>query len=149
MDYVYSGTLTEAGKELIAFIESHFLTDDGKVRDDVDLNSLSGTIKHYYANVRSGFMTRESWVQDYPNAAAALARNMEQAKEAQAQQESVREVAARSSELEAKLSLIQERMETELAAMKAENAALREALEQKGKGKGKKTEVAEDAQSEE
>jgi len=104
------------------------------------VNGLPGMVKHYYVNVfKARLLTPESWLRDYPGAAAAVWRNLSEAESAEAHQRALAETRAGQSHLAAELAALKESLADQVAQLEQELEQLRQENDRlKGK-RGKQT----------
>jgi len=126
-EFVQFGELTPAGKELIAYIEAKIAETVQlyEAKGDINfLNGMSGTLKHYYTWVgQMKSTTPEKFLTDFAYGAVSMYENMLMERQAAETEQKANAVADKTDNLEGKLAKMQE----DLAAIIAENQALREA----------------------
>ena len=126
-EFVQFGELTPAGEELIAYMEAKIAETVQlyEAKGDINfLNGMSGTLKHYYTWVQQmKSTTPEKFMAEFPYGASAMYENLLIEKQTAEVTQQNAETAAKTGDIEAKLAKMQE----DLAAVIAENKALREA----------------------
>jgi cell shape-determining protein MreC len=105
------------------------------------VNGLPGMVKHYYVNVfKARLLTSESWLRDYPGAAAAAWRNLTEADDSEAQRRTLNETRAGQTRLAAELAALKESLADQVAELEQELGQLRQENDRlKGKRGAKKT----------
>lgn len=130
MEFVHQGEMTTEGKLVIDTMLAAIEEAEKDTTPD-SLNRLSGPVKHFYANsVKLNMLTPTGWLESYPNAAAAVLRDIkyfeEQAEQERLKAERVSSIAESLEQL--KLALAEQKSEAdslraELDAIKAEPKA--------------------------
>jgi len=126
MDYptvIYDGRLTEAGQDVINYMES-VLQGVGNNVDE--LNRLPGHIKHYYIQTRSLKQAPERFAEEFRNSSMKYAWNdMQFLREAEVQKETIEVTADKTSKLEESLAELRSQLLEQIEDLKKQNSTLK------------------------
>ena len=148
-DFVSNGNLTASGKELVEWLEVNIAEALEPGASPSLLNSLPGPLQEYATLNRTAQLAPERWMSTFKQSAVnawdlkeVLAAKVRAEAEAAAKltetSDKTNDLAAKLAKLEENLSAKVGELETEIAALRAENEALKT-----GKGRGKKETKAE------
>lgn len=122
--------VTAEGQQVLDYLESYL----SQWEEKVGVGSLPGHIGYYYANVlKLKTMTAKQWLLEYPNQAEAVLSTVHIEEQKRADRAALAATQTGQSELERQLAAFKEEVAKQVAALQAENAALREAIANAGK----------------
>lgn len=120
---IYDGKLTEAGQDVITYMESVI---DGVGNNVDELNRLPGHIKHYYVQTRSLKQPPERFAEEFRNSSMKYAwADMQYLQESEQQKIVVEETADKTSKLEESLAELRESLLAQIEDLKKQNSSLK------------------------
>src|SRR5215470_13987985 len=91
------------------------------------VNGLPGMVKHYYVNVfKARLLTPDSWLRDYPGAAAAVWRDLAEADDVESQRRTLAGAVAGQNRIAAELAALKESLADQVAQLEQELEQLRQ-----------------------